>query len=448
MATLNLSIVNVSLPTIVAEFGADIGEAQLVVVSYVAVVTALLVTAGRLGDRVGRRSSYVAGFAVFAGGAALCGAAQGVLELMIFRALQALGAAMLIASGPAVIAETQKGGRGQALGLVAIAVAAGLTVGNVLGGIIVEFLGWRWIFLVNVPVGVAGVLMARAYVPQTRLPVAIDWTGAVFFAAAVLSLLAGLGAPGTTRFAGVAVALGFFVAFLAWERRARDPLIPRGLGKDRFVVLGTATVLLTFVAMATSSFLIPFYLANVLGASPSTIGIVLFANPLGFSFVGPFSGRLHDRLPPGIGNALAPLGLGVAAAGFVLLASLGAAAPLPVVFVELFVIGIGMGLFMAPNNSALLGAVRRDMLGVLSGVIATMRNLGMSLGFALAGQLFLLLNPAGADAPAGAFVPAMNAVFLAAAGILAVAAGLSLARPRPAETPVVSVAGEASPVAE
>jgi len=437
MATLNLSIVNVSLPTIRVDFAAGVPESQFVVVSYVAVVTALLIPLGRLSDVYGRRRNYLLGFAIFALGAAACGLAGSIWQIVGFRAFQAVGAAMLIAAGPAVITESFPVGRGKALGIIGVVVAAGLTTGNVLGGVIDEFVGWRWVFLLNVPVGAAGILLARSAIAPGASGRSADLPGCILLAATVL-LLVGAVSIASARLPLAAATVVLLAAFVLRERRARAPILPAGL-RDRFLAAGLASVSLAFLGYAAASFLVPFYLTDVLGASPTERGLVLVANPIAFSIVGPLAGSLHDRRG---WNFLAPLGLAVAAAGFLLLSNLGPGASLLMVAAELALVGVGIGLFSAPNNSALLGAVARDSLGALSGVIATMRNLGMALGTAVSAQIFFLLAPAGFDSEPLAFVSAMHAVFVVAAVLLAAGAAASLSRPRPAKGGAPATASE------
>jgi MFS family permease len=397
MATLDGSIVNVALPVIGADVGAGVGRVEAVITAFLATAALALLPLGRLGDRLGHRRVYVAGLAVFTAGSALCGLAGGLGALVAARAVQALGAAAMMSIGPAVVTAAFPGAqRGRAIGAIGSVVAIGLTVGPPLGGLVTQLLSWRWIFLVNLPVGLLGVAWALRALPPD--------------------------APRAGPGAAPAAFLGLDVLRL------------------RPVSIGLLAGLCSYAAMFASTLLTPFYLARVRGLAPGGVGAVLIAVPVAMSVASPVAGWLSDRF----GTARLPaLGAALLGAGLGLLSLAGPADPLWTVAARLALCGLGMGLIQAPNNSEVMGALPRDRLGAGGGLIATARSAGMVLGVEAAGLVFALRAGEGADAAAflGGFAPALRAavLFAAASGLLSLAtrpgAAAGPARPGPAGPP-------------
>jgi len=374
MATLDGNIVNVALPTLGAELGETVGALQWIVNGYLLAITATLVLMGRLGDRVGHRGVYAAGLLVFTLGSALCGAAPGLGELVAARVLQALGASAMMAIGPAIVtAAFPASMRGRALGTVGTVVAFGLTLGPPLGGLILSHLSWRWVFYVNLPVGLAGIAWALRVLPR------------------------GGGAPGPV------VDLAIF----------RAPAFSWGL----------LAGFLSYAAMFSQTFLTPFLLARVLHLSPGRLGLVLAAVPVALAGSSPLAGWISDRFGA---RGLPALGMLVLAGALFTLSLGGADAAVGSVAAHLFVAGVGMGLFQAPNNAAVMSALPRARLGSGGGFLATARNAGMSAGVALAGGVFALR--AGPDASGPAFLAGYALALRAGAVLALLAAAASLVR--------------------
>jgi MFS family permease len=368
MATLDGNIVNVALPTLATELAAPVDALQWIVNAYLLAITATLVLIGRLGDRVGHRAVYAGGLLVFTLGSALCGAAPGLAALVAARVVQALGASAMMAIGPAVVtASFPLSMRGRALGAVGTVVAVGLTVGPPLGGLILAHLSWRWIFYVNLPVGIAGAAWALRILPR--------------------------GGSG----GGPLVDLSIF----------RVPAFSWGL------VAG----FLSYAAMFSQTFLTPFLLARVLHLPPARLGLVLAAVPVALSIASPLSGWISDRFGA---RRLPALGMLVVAGALLGLSAVGRGATVGVVAAYLFAAGFGMGLFQAPNSAAVMTALPRARLGSGGGFLATARNAGMAAGVALAGTLFALR--AGPEAEGADFV-AGYALALGAGAVLALLGG-------------------------
>ncbi len=395
MATLDSSIVNVSLPAIARSFGVPLGgPIEWVVIAYLVAVAALLLTVGRTADIVGRKVVWATGLGVFTVSSALCGAAPSLGWLVVFRALQGLGSAGTMAVSPAMlVAAFPREQRGRALGLNAVIVGLGVSLGPPLGGVLTQHLGWRWIFYVNVPLGVAGVVASMSLLPSERASARerVDLVGAVLLAVGLGALTAGLsfgselgwGSPALLGCAAVAVS--GLAALVVHVRRTAQPLVDPALFRHRVFASASASLLLGYAGTFAIAVLMPFYLEQLRGLPPEETGLLLSPLPLTIALVSPFTGALADRAGT---RLLAAGGMFVAACGLVWLARLDDASPLPRVVANLLLIGAGQAAFQPPNNSALMGAAPPERQGVAAGLLATGRVLGMSLSVALAGALF------------------------------------------------------------
>jgi EmrB/QacA subfamily drug resistance transporter len=402
MATLDSSIVNISLPSIARSFERPLGGVlSWVVIAYLVVIVALLLTGGRLGDLLGRKRVWQVGLVLFALSSALCGVAPSLPALIGCRALQGVGAALLMASSPALLTSGfPPAERGRALGMNALTVAVGVSLGPPLGGMISERLSWRWIFFLNVPLGLLGLLLAAWILPREQPRGArFDLPGALAIGVGLGSLTAALSfghqlgwasAPILGGFAASALAL---VLFFRHEARHPAPLVDLSLFRDRMFRSAFISLVLSFLAMFGVAFLTPFYLENLRGLSAELSGRWMIAYPLAIALVAPLAGALSDK----VGSRwLAPIGLGTAATSLLLLGSMGEATPLLQLAAYLLLGGLAQALFQPANNSALLGAAPRDRQGVAGGLLATGRVLGQSLSAALTGAVFAGFG--GADA--------------------------------------------------
>ncbi len=429
MATLDGNIVNVALPTLGAELGVSIDRLEWIVSAYLLAISATLLAMGRLGDVLGHRAVFVTGMLVFTLGSALCGAAPGHPALVAARVFQALGAsAMMAISTAAVTAAFPRERRGQALGSIGTVVALGLTAGPPIGGLVLAHLSWRWVFLVNVPIGIAGATWAARVLPARPAGgrPRFDALGALLFAAALSSALLAVDGLGSPRAAHLVLLLAAGLAtagLVVRERRAPAPLLDAAVFGRRPVSLGLAAGCLSYAAMFSQTFLTPFFLARVLRLGPGALGVALSAVPVALSISSPLSGWLSDRIG---GRSLAALGMLLLAAGLGALSIAGSSATLPSAMGWLAVCGAGMGLFQAPNNSAVMGALPRERLGSGGGLLATARNVGMAVGVAVAGSLFALR--AGAGQEPRAFLAGYALALRVGAVIALVATVVSLVR--------------------
>ena len=393
MATLDGSIVNIALPAIQTDFGIDLTTIEWVVVAYLLVVGSLLLPFGRLGEVLTFKRVYVSGFAIFTIASVFCGAAPNIEALVAFRAVQAVGAAMLMAMGPAITARTFPASeRGRALGLNGISVAIGLSLGPALGGLLTQAATWRAIFLINAPIGILAIIWAYRVIPAETpgKGQSFDVRGAALSAFALFSLLLALSDGqqwGWTSPAIVGLLAAFVVlgaGFLVTERRAAHPMIDLGLFRSRPFSAGLASVVVAFAGLFTATFLLPFFLEQGSGFSPIEAGLLLTPVPITMALVAPFSGVISDRIGPRIP---ASLGMVFMVAGLLSLTELPVKFELPDLVWRLVLLGIGQGLFMSPNSSAVIGSVPRHRVGTASGTLAQMRVNGQAVGIALSGAI-------------------------------------------------------------
>ncbi|XYI02646.1 MFS transporter [Sorangium sp. So ce1128] len=477
MSALGSSLINVAVPLVRLDLGVDIGAASWVLAAYSLSVSALLLPFGRLGDRLGKGRVYAAGFGVFGVGSALSALAPALASLIAARALQGAGAAMLMANGPALTAAafppTQ---RGRALGLQATATYLGLSLGPSIGGWLAQRAGWHAAFWVNVPISLAGALLARSLVgsgaagatalapwdagggalpdagggagprasvqaqgPATARPAPdararpFPWASALLFGAGLSALLVALTRGQrwgylSPRVAGL-LALGAVLAaaFVRVERRSPAPLLSGALLARPALVAGLVAAFLQYAAVYMMLFLLPFYLQGPLAMSAADAGLVMTVQPAVMAVVTAASGWLSDRVGAR-GPALA--GMTALAVGLARVATLGAEPERASLLAALGLVGLGSGLFTSPNNSRILGAAPRDQLGTAAGLLAEARNVGMLCGVAASGAMFAALGGGrpGELAESGAFGAAFRGTMLAASALAALGAGVTAAR--------------------
>ncbi len=359
-------------------------------------------TVGRLADLIGRRSIWLVGLVIFTAGSAVSGAAPSLDLLIAARALQGVGSACMLATGLAILSDTfPPSERGRALGINAIALALGASAGPTLGGLITEHLDWRWIFYVNVPIGLVAVVASYLVLPQAsrRGQGHFDVIGAVLLGAGVAGLNLGLsfgqewGWTSPLLILTLVVSAGALVGAVLYERRAASPLLDLHLFHNRVFSSALVSLVFSMLALFAIGFLLPFYLEELRGFSTQEAGLLLTPFSLTIAVVGPIAGSLADRYGS---RWLAPVGLAIMAFGLVQLTRIGADSTLPELIVPLVVGGLGQGLFLSPNSNSLLSATPRAEQGQASGVLATGRIVGQSLSVAVAGAVFASLGGAAA----------------------------------------------------
>ena len=394
MAALDGSVVNVALPIIGRATQADVSTVEWTILIYYIVISASLLVFGRLSDIHGKRRIYMAGQLVFVAGSLCCGLSGSIGLLIASRAVQAVGAAMIFALSPSIlISAFPANERGRALGLQATLTYLGLAVGPGLGGFLTQHFGWPSIFYINLPIGLGMWLMAyRNLHPDgqgSEQP--FDPVGALSMAVALAALLFVLSKGGELGWghpliAGLAaLACGAGAMFVRTERRSAHPALDLGLFQDRRFTASMLAAYLCYVSMASVSFLLPFFLLSAAGYSASKAGLVLMAVPLTMMTVTGPSGVLSDK----VGVRLpATLGMAVLAAGLFLLGGLRVENSAGHIALCLAVVGVGTGLFTAPNNSAIMGSVPKNRQGVTGALLAAARTVGFATGVALAGLIY------------------------------------------------------------
>jgi EmrB/QacA subfamily drug resistance transporter len=418
MATLDSSIVNVALPSILADFQVSLALVEWVPNAYLLAITGLLLAFGRLADIHGQRRVFLAGLAVFTVGSGLCAASGTALQLIAARVVQGTGAAMVMACSAAIVtAVFPPEQRGRGLGLVGTTVALGLTSGPALGGLLLGLSGWRSLFLLNLPVGVLGMALTVRFLPPLRFGrehQAFDFLGAILLTLGCTALLLALNrGPEWGAAAALTVAAAGaagLAAFALREAKVREPLLELRLFRNRGFAAATAAAVLSYLAGFVAVLLTPFYLTHVRELGPRDMGLTLTVAPLVMTLVAPWAGAVSDRV--GYGR-LTAWGLAVRAASLLALLLLGPATAFGWVLAALALLGAGSGLFNPPNTSAIMGSVPQERLGIAGGVAAVARNLGMVLGISLGGATFSAFYAKAGGGDLDAHTPALDAAFLA-----------------------------------
>lgn len=447
MATLDGSIANVALPTISEAFHVPLHLVQWVVTAYLLTICAMLPLVGNLADRWGRSRLYNIGFLIFSAGSALCGLSTSISILIISRILQALGASLLMANSQALVVTTfPMHQRGRAFGITGMMVSLGSLAGPAVGGILIGWFGWYSIFWVNVPIGLIGFVLGLFLLPKGNKAIhktAFDYSGTILFIIGIVALLYTVsngevwGWKSSYTFFGLFIALIVMVGFGIRERIAQHPMIDFSLYKNRMFFAGSIAAMLSFVSLFCTNTMMPFYLEDVLHANPQTTGWTMVAYPVAMAVVAPFSGWLSDKIGPYI---LTTGGLILNAIGFVLLNMLSIHVATWVVALHLAIFGIGQGMFQSPNNSSLMGTAPREKVGLVGGLNALVRNIGMVFGITLSVSLFSarlhvltgsVYTGVPAHAPLTAFMGSLHTVFWAAAGVCMIGAVISSFRAGP-----------------
>jgi EmrB/QacA subfamily drug resistance transporter len=451
MAPLDSTIVSVSLPVMTGDLMMSSESAIWIPTAYLVSLAVLLLTIGRLSDIRGRKNIFIAGFGVFVLGSLLCSLAQDGTQLIGFRVLQGVGAACIAATATAIVTDTfPPKERGKALGINAMAVYIGLSLGPALGGLLTGVAGWRSIFWINIPIGVAVMLLAWRYVKDTgeiRRQERLDVPGVLLFSVGLTSLLIALtlgeqngwGSIGIIGLILLAV-VTLFVFVIVEHRKGQAAMLDTSLVTgNRLFAAANFSALLNYAAYFSIAFMLSYYMQEILGLSILYTGFVLLIMPVAMAVLSPIAGWASDRIGS---RFLASTGMAIIALGLLFMSTLTTSSAVPYIGAGLLVIGIGMGLFSSPNTSAVMGCVERRRLGVASGTLSTMRFVGQAVSLAIMGAIIasvagpdfiasLTVGTANSAVSADAFVRGMDAVFLVGSAIAAVGTVTSLARGRP-----------------
>jgi EmrB/QacA subfamily drug resistance transporter len=399
MPSLDTSIANVGLPTLSEAFGASFQQVQWIVLAYLLAITTLIVSVGRLGDIVGRRRLLLTGIALFTLASLFCGIAPTLWLLIAARALQGLGAAMMMALTVAMVGETvPKERTGSAMGLLGTMSAIGTTLGPSLGGLLIAWYGWETIFLVNIPLGIANFLLAARFLPADRrdrkaVKGRLDTIGtlllALTLAAYALAMTLGHGSFGAVNI-GLLLAAVFGVAlFAVTETKVEWPLLRLSMFRDASLSTGLAMSTLVSTVIMTTLVVGPFYLSRALGFDAAHVGAIMSAGPLVSALTGVPAGRIVDRFGA---HRMTMIGLVGMVAGLSLIALLqgrfGAAGYIG----PLVIITANYAMFQASNNTTIMSNITPEQRGVTSGMLSLSRNLGLITGASVMGAVFTLAS--------------------------------------------------------
>jgi EmrB/QacA subfamily drug resistance transporter len=448
MASVDTTIVLLAFPTIAGDLHAGLAAIIWVILIYLLLTSILTTQFGRIGDMIGRNRAYNFGFVVFTVGSALCGFAATANDLVAFRAIQAVGGAFLIATGTAIISEHfPPAARGRAFGFTAMGWSVGAVLGIALGGVLTTFVGWRYIFFINIPIGVVAVALGLRYLtPSPRSQVRLDLIGMTLLGGVLAFIAYGavdLASYGADVWNETELIVGavLVVPFVLWERRAKFPALNLKLFRSRLLSTSLAAAFFQSLGYLAVIFLLIMYLQGVRGLSPLYASLLLVPGYVLSASLSPLAGRWADRWGAW---RFATGGIALMIAGVLLYAQLTASTPLVTVALISVITGIGGALFWPSNNKAVMADAPPDQYGSVSGLLRTLTNLGTI------GSYTLIITIAAAVVPryvafevfvAGhglighvsvTFLAALHDAFYAMAIVLLVAATFStLRRPKP-----------------
>lgn len=398
MSALDLSIVNIALPTIKREFGVHLSLIEWVSISYMVVLAIALPIVGRMADIFGRSLLYNIGFGVFVVGSAICGLAPNAMTLIVARALQAIGAGLLQANSVALITQVFRSRElGRALGIQAAVQATAMALGPFIGAILVAAIGWRAIFYVNVPIGIVGGIAAHIVLPRHHASARkqkIDYPGIVLFTIALMGIALGVNQAQTSGWGAPVVLAEVLVGaiglagFIVTELRVKSPTIDLTLFRHYRLIAGNVTALLAYYALFAVLFLLPFYFEQVLGYSTFLSGVLLMPVPGSMAVLAPFAGAVSNRFSA---RTLTLTGSLMLMVGCTMLIFTSAVRDPVLLVTAMVILGAGLGVFTPANNRSTMAATPRDKLGVMGGLLNMMRSVGLIFGIDISGMLFIML---------------------------------------------------------
>ncbi|MBD3258428.1 DHA2 family efflux MFS transporter permease subunit [candidate division GN15 bacterium] len=450
MATLDGSILNVALPSIADDFGASVDVVAWVVLAYSLTLISLMMAFGAWVQRKGYKFAYQFGYTLFLLGSTLCAVSLSIEMLIVSRVIQAIGTSMFASVGPGMVTTVfPEEERGKGIGQMVMMVSAGFMVGPPLGGWILSAFSWNMIFLINLPVGVFGLFMTQRYFgmlepPKGRRPFFLGT--AVALSLALVSLVFGMNqlsdyALTSYRIWGPwTLSVLAFVAYIWLESKPERALVGLDMFRIKTFSISIGAQLMHFSAMAGVLVLIPFYLERVRNMEPNQVGLFLVILPIMMFLFAPTAGRISDKIGFKLLTSTGMIILGV---GLWLLTGLEADSTNWYIIGSLVVVGVGVGMFSTPNSSAMMGSVTRKQRAVASGILATNRNIGMSMGVGLSTALFAYFRQqhVGLGDPSEIFLESYRPVIYVAMGLAA--AGLVFCLIRANRPPVQEDAPEA-----
>lgn len=391
MSVLDGYMVSIALPTITTQLQINITESQWIVSGYLIVMTGLFIFFGKISEFLGKTKLFILGWLIFTISSLICGFSNGILELIIFRLIQALGASMVAGVSGAILFHTFPPNEiGRAMGYFGAVVAVGSLIGPVLGGFITNSFGWQYIFLINVPIGALLLISAIKFM---KIPefidknIKIDWLGTALFLATISSLMLLCGEIAQSMILndlnilyGVIFILGA-IGFLIQEKRSENPMLDISIFADKKFLLPILSALLLAIAVNMGIFVGPFYFQGVMRYNPLQVGLIFMFIPLCMMFAAPLGGKLYDKYH---WKYAASTGALIAAISFLMLAYAYWSKNLILIVISFLLWGLGYGLFTSPNTTEAMIALPPQKTAIASSVATTARSLGGALGVSLA----------------------------------------------------------------
>ncbi len=437
MATLDGSILNVALPTIARDLNISIDIVAWVVLSYSLTLISLMLVFGAWSGRRGYYFSYRFGYSFFMVGSVICALSDSIYLLVAGRVVQAIGTSMFVAVGPGMVTQVFGASeRGKGIGMMVMMVSAGFMVGPPLGGFMLSIWPWTSIFVINVPIGLIGLIMAHRYfrtIPPTAPDKGLKLKGAISISVGLvsgtfcLSLINDFPITDFRVWGLAALSLVALATFVKFESQPQHALIGFDIFRNRPFTTSLGAMLFTFMSTSGVFILVPFYLEQIKQFEPSQVGLFLIIIPILMLIFAPLSGRLSDRIGY---RFLTSLGIVLLMAGLAMLTGLEVATTNRYIIFSLIVLGAGIGIFNTPNSSAMMGSVREDQRAVTSSILGTTRNIGMSIGVALSTVLFSYFQAgyAGQGSAAEVFILSYRNVIYISIAIAVISLFLSVTR--------------------
>lgn len=390
MSNLDGSIVNIALPDISAKLHVTMASVELVVTSFLITVAATILIFGRIGDIKGKTKVFKFGVILFTLGSLFCGITNSLLVLVISRIVQAIGAAAEMANSQGIITEAfPVNERGRALGFLGTSVALGAMAGPPLGGVIISALSWKYIFFINVFIGIIVYGLTIKVFPKVNKVVneKLDIKGAILFTIAIVFLFGAIVEGQTVGYNNFFIIASFIVAILAFitfiiiEKKIKAPLLYLKIFSNSLFSISIICGFISFTAISASNIILPFYFQDTLKFSAAIAGFLMMISPIILSVVAPFSGYLSDKMGS---EVLTIIGLTITSIGLFLISSLNEKSIVGVLLFYITIMTIGNGIFQSPNNSLIMSTVPRDKLGIAGSVNALVRDLGFAVGTSFA----------------------------------------------------------------
>jgi EmrB/QacA subfamily drug resistance transporter len=388
MAAVDSTIVTLAFPSIVEFLGSNFVGTVGIIMSYLVVLAVFTTQFGRAGDIHGRARLFNLGFAIFTVSSLLCGLAPNISFLIAARAAEGVGAALLVANSAAILTDTFPRNRlGRSFGYIAVAWNTGTFLGIILGGTLTTLLGWRYIFLINIPIGLVGVYLGRRYLRDVnRVQVGSDLTGMVLLGVALTTICyssVDLAASGLTLFNALLLLGGFalIAITLEYERRTKSPMIDLKAFSNRVLRFSLIAAFLQNIAVLAIALLLTTYLQGIRGLSPLYAALLLLPSSIVNIFLAPFTGRMADRFGARI---IATAGIACVGVSTALLLTVGLTTPYYVVALAMVISGMGGAMFYPANNSAVMANAAKGSYGVVSGLYRTLQNIGTLGSYILA----------------------------------------------------------------